>query len=150
MVNQFESVPKNIAYRLLKIVRDEYVALCSNLKKGPVKGGDPHQVYEEHLQQILLSEENQNVDYSQQKGDQLKHAILEGISELRVELDTCSGIIASQALEHIYSNELILTIGKSKSVEAFLKHAAKKNRKFQVVIAEGAPFNHVCIFDKDF
>ena len=29
--------------------------------------------------------------------------------------------IAQQALEHIHSNELILTLGKSRTVEAFLK-----------------------------
>jgi len=29
--------------------------------------------------------------------------------------------IAQQALEHIHSNELILTVGKSRTVEAFLK-----------------------------
>ena len=29
--------------------------------------------------------------------------------------------IAGQALEHIHSNEVILTAGKSKTVEAFLK-----------------------------
>lgn len=43
--------------------------------------------------------------------------------------------IASQASEHIHSNETILTIGRSKTVEKFLKTAAK-NRKFQVIVVE--------------
>ena len=51
--------------------------------------------------------------------------------------------IAAQALEHIHSNEVIMTIGKSKTVEAFLKNAARK-RKFSVIVAEGAPFYKVC------
>ena len=80
--------------------------------------------------------------------------------------------IATQALEHIHSNEVIMTIGKSKTVEAFLKvcdsfffcvsqvlkicekrngflsyfpfqNAARK-RKFSVIVAEGAPFYKVC------
>lgn len=47
--------------------------------------------------------------------------------------------IAAQALEHIHSNEVIMTIGFSRTVEAFLKEAARK-RKFHVIVAECAPF----------
>ncbi|CAG8496262.1 5452_t:CDS:10, partial [Ambispora gerdemannii] len=43
-----------------------------------------------------------------------------------------------KAMEHIHSNEIIMTIGKSKTVETFLKTAAKK-LKFQVVVAETSP-----------
>lgn len=50
--------------------------------------------------------------------------------------------IAMQALEHIHSNEVIMTIGYSRTVEAFLKEAARK-RKFQVIVAECAPFCQV-------
>ena len=32
-----------------------------------------------------------------------------------------TGTIAAQSLEHIHSNEIILTAGKSSTVEAFLK-----------------------------
>ena len=46
--------------------------------------------------------------------------------------------IAAQALEHIHTNEVIMTIGRSRTVEAFLLNAAKL-RKFQVIIAEAAP-----------
>lgn len=50
--------------------------------------------------------------------------------------------IAAQALEHIHSNEVIMTIGFSRTVEAFLKEAAQK-RKFHVIVAECAPFCQV-------
>lgn len=50
--------------------------------------------------------------------------------------------IAAQALEHIHSNEVIMTIGLSRTVEAFLKEAARK-RKFHVIVAECAPFCQV-------
>lgn len=50
--------------------------------------------------------------------------------------------IAMQALEHIHSNEVIMTIGRSRTVEAFLKDAARK-RKFHVIVAECAPFCQV-------
>ena len=50
--------------------------------------------------------------------------------------------IAAQALEHIHSNEVIMTIGFSRTVEAFLREAARK-RKFHVIVAECAPFCQV-------
>lgn len=53
--------------------------------------------------------------------------------------------IAAQASEHIHANEIILTIGKSTTVEKFLKSAAK-SRKFQVIVVEGAPQYHVMFF----
>ena len=55
------------------------------------------------------------------------------------ELESSADTIATQALEHIHSNEIIMTMGKSQTVEAFLKKAAKK-RKFQVIVVECAPW----------
>lgn len=52
--------------------------------------------------------------------------------------------IAMQALEHIHSNEVIMTVGRSRTVEAFLKDAARK-RKFHVIVAECAPFCQVSL-----
>ncbi|KAI8848380.1 eukaryotic translation initiation factor 2B, subunit 2 beta, 39kDa, partial [Chytridium lagenaria] len=54
------------------------------------------------------------------------------------EIEDASSNIARQALEHIHTNEIIMTVGKSVAVEKFLKEAAKV-RKFQVIIAETAP-----------
>lgn len=51
--------------------------------------------------------------------------------------------IAMQALEHIHSKEVIMTIGRSRTVEAFLKDAAARKRKFHVIVAECAPFCQV-------
>lgn len=53
--------------------------------------------------------------------------------------------IASQASEHIHSNEIILTVGKSNTVEKFLKEAAK-TRKYQVIVVESAPEYQVIIY----
>ena len=47
-------------------------------------------------------------------------------------------VLSKQAIEHIHANEIIMTIGKSRTVERFLKFAAR-NRKFQVIVAENAP-----------
>lgn len=46
--------------------------------------------------------------------------------------------ITAQASEHIHSNEIIMTIGKSKLVEEFFKEAAT-TRAFEVIVAEGGP-----------
>lgn len=53
--------------------------------------------------------------------------------------------IAAQASEHIHANEIVLTAGKSRTVEQFLKVAAK-SRQLQVIIVEGAPQLNVSIF----
>lgn len=143
-----ETAPANISLRLLKIIRDEYLifikqqSLSSEVSKRKFTKLD----YEEHLQKLLINEDEQNCDYSlhADKMGQFRSAVNDGINELSIELDTSAETIAAQSLEHIYSNELILTLGKSNSVEHFLKHAAKK-RKFQVVVAEGSPFNNVSV-----
>lgn len=147
--NPTETVPRNIALRLLKIIRDEFLTWSAQGQTPQLqritRSQPAHVYYEEHLQRLLINDDHQPPDYGQNPGNltHLRQAINEAIGELRLELDTSAEIISKQALEHVYSNELVLTLGRSKSVEAFLKYAAKKNRKFQVVVAEAAPFNHV-------
>ena len=69
----------------------------------------------------------------------LKTNIMDSISELISEIETSRDSIAAQALEHIHANEVIMTMGRCETVEAFLKRAAGK-RKFQVIVVECAPF----------
>ena len=64
--------------------------------------------------------------------------IQEGIKEIMDEIQNSSLYISIQSLDHIHSEEIILTIGKSSTVEMFLKEAAK-TRKFIVIVAEVAP-----------
>jgi len=71
----------------------------------------------------------------------LKAEVIEGIEEIIDELDQADDRIAAQALEHIHSNEVILTHSSSRSVQKFLLEAAKK-RKFTVVVAESYPNDH--------
>ncbi|KAJ3325511.1 Translation initiation factor eIF-2B subunit beta [Blyttiomyces sp. JEL0837] len=68
----------------------------------------------------------------------LQNNVAEAIQELLDEYESSAGNIASQALDHIHSNEIIMTLGKSIAVERFLKEAAK-HRKFQVMVAETSP-----------
>lgn len=126
-----ETVIGNMTRRMLKIVRDEYAML----QKGKQEDSD----LQESLQKILTADEV-DVDYSKNI-PLLKPAIMEHIGEFLIELESSEIDISVQALEHIHANEIIMTIGYSKTVFAFLKTAAK-DRAFQVIVAECAPFYH--------
>jgi translation initiation factor eIF-2B subunit beta len=67
--------------------------------------------------------------------------VLEGIGEIIDELGQVDDQIAAYALDHIHSNEIILTHTSSTTVQKFLLKAAVK-RKFTVIHAESYPNNH--------
>lgn len=71
----------------------------------------------------------------------LRPGIIEGLQEILDELLTVDDQIASYALDHIHSNEIILTHGSSLTVQKFLLKAAAK-RTFTVILAEGFPNDH--------
>ena len=71
----------------------------------------------------------------------LKPDIMGGIDEIIDELGQVDEQIAAYALEHIHSNEIILTHTSSRTVQKFLLKAASK-RKFTVVHAESYPNDH--------
>ncbi|EGN95551.1 hypothetical protein SERLA73DRAFT_186627 [Serpula lacrymans var. lacrymans S7.3] len=68
----------------------------------------------------------------------LKPVLMEAIQDVLDELETVYDNVSKNAKDHIHSDEIILTIGKSATVEAFLKSAAHY-RKFTVIVAETAP-----------
>jgi len=130
-----ETATANMVRRVLKIIREEY-SRCTK--------GLPAQTDQENsLQKLLLSPDgisdvaSDKQDNTNLSASELVALINEQISELEASADN----IAAQALEHIHASEVILTAGKSRTVEAFLKKAAKK-RKFQVIVVECAPFFH--------
>ncbi len=71
----------------------------------------------------------------------LKAEVVESIQEILEELNQADDQIAGYALEHIHSNEIILTYTSSATVQTFLLKAAAK-RKFTVVHAEAYPNEH--------
>ena len=77
-------------------------------------------------------------DSTARKNWTVRQNVLDAVNELIDELDGIQQQISEQALEHVHSNEVILTFGSCRSVHLFLREAAKK-RRFQVVVAEGAP-----------
>lgn len=72
---------------------------------------------------------------------ELKQTVMEAIQEIMTELEDLHRNINEQATNHIHAGEVILTYGKSKTIEYFLKAAAAKKRKFQVVVCEGSPMH---------
>ncbi|EDL02857.1 eukaryotic translation initiation factor 2B, subunit 2 beta, isoform CRA_d [Mus musculus] len=123
-----ETTVGNMVRRVLKIIREEY---------GRLHGRSDESDQQESLHKLLTSG-GLSEDFSFHFAP-LKANIIEAINELLVELEGTMENIAAQALEHIHSNEVIMTIGYSRTVEAFLKEAARK-RKFHVIVAECAPF----------
>ncbi|EME44456.1 hypothetical protein DOTSEDRAFT_72061 [Dothistroma septosporum NZE10] len=81
-----------------------------------------------------------NQDESKEKLD-IKAEVIDGIKDLLEELDIVDSQISEYALDHIHSNEIILTHTSSQTVQRFLSAAARK-RKFTVIHAEAYPNNH--------
>ncbi|OTF69579.1 translation initiation factor eIF-2B subunit beta-like protein, partial [Euroglyphus maynei] len=129
-VQPTEPVIDNMVKRILKIIREEF---------NHIRGVRDDEGFESIINLWPQNQQNQeaNVDIAI-----VKDSISIAIGELLSELDTSGENIARQAVEHIYWDEVILTIGRSKTVEAFLKYAAKKKRKFQVIVAECSPDNN--------
>mmetsp|Transcript_7519 Transcript_7519/g.18089 ORF Transcript_7519/g.18089 Transcript_7519/m.18089 type:complete len:421 (-) Transcript_7519:2093-3355(-) len=69
----------------------------------------------------------------------LKQAVMEAIIEFTSDLEDLHKNINDQATDHIHAGEIVLTYGRSKTVESFLKAAADKRLKFTVVVCESAP-----------
>ncbi|KAI9664524.1 MAG: GCD complex subunit gcd7 [Bathelium mastoideum] len=77
-----------------------------------------------------------------QKARDIRAEVLDGIREMLDELDQVDEQIAEKALEHIHSNEIILTHTSSMTVQKFLLTAARK-RTFTVVHVEAYPNEHL-------
>ena len=109
------------------MIRDEYVSASKSVETD----------YQQESLQRILKSEGSSSDWGKNVSD-FKERVFEIIEELTNDIDCCSEEISKQAIEHIHANEIILTIGRSKTVERFLKNAAK-TRKFEVIVAEAAP-----------
>jgi translation initiation factor eIF-2B subunit beta len=118
-----ETAPSNIILRLVKMVQEEFTFK----KKGKPTG---------LVSQI--SEQSEKVDYNEIVPD-LREDIQTTIRELLFDLESSADNIAEDAEKHIHSNEVVLTLGLSQTVEAFLKRAAKQ-ATFEVIVSECAPF----------
>jgi len=158
-----EMIVGNIVRRILKIIREDYhsasnrplsadttdsISRDSELLhhatskeddcmsgQTSTKDGDPPDSLHGYMAGPGLRETE---EYNKHIPD-LLDSISQSIDELSGELETGAFEIREQALDHIHASEIILTVGRSKTVEMFLKGAAEKGRKFQVIVAEAAP-----------
>lgn len=159
-VKPCEYVVGNMVRRVLQIVREAYVACQA--EEGPDPSKEPskeppvpssitrtnsHASFtaanlraNSTLQTLFNGEDPLDFSASLDKTMYLalKENIINDLKDLLDEIETSAKNISDQALEHIHQGEVIMTIGASRTVELFLKKAAK--RKFQVIVAESAPF----------
>jgi len=121
-----EFVVGNIVRRVLYFIRDECLHLT---EKDQTR--IPHLLGSSSSQEELFKKPIDNTRA-------LKNSILASIKDLIDELQNIYRDIAERAIEHIHANEVIMTFGSSRTVEEFLKSAARK-RRFEVIVAESAP-----------
>ena len=74
-------------------------------------------------------------------GKDLRAEVVEGIQEILDEVNQADDQIAGYSLDHIHSNEIILTHSSSITTQRFLLKASGK-RKFTVIHAEAYPNDH--------
>eukprot|EP00158_Paraphelidium_tribonemae_P003571 Partr_v1_DN26234_c1_g1_i1_m48489 putative translation INITIATION FACTOR len=133
----------NVVRRVLHLIREEYMVMLNEGTHGSVENYKPPVATGSSLYDILGDRSVSKVDYTLLKqydsgASPLKPTFIQGINELMDEVDNLYVNVANQAIEHIHSNEIIMTMGRSKTVEEFLK-AAHRKLKFQVIVAENAP-----------
>uniref|UniRef100_A0A8C5R1H2 Translation initiation factor eIF2B subunit beta n=1 Tax=Leptobrachium leishanense TaxID=445787 RepID=A0A8C5R1H2_9ANUR len=130
-----ETTVGNMVRRVLKLIREEY-----NRLRGLSEESD----HQDSLHKLVMAEGLSDdlkgtAEDFQTSLPLLKANVIEAVNELLVELEGTTDNIIAQAKEHIHSNEVIMTIGQSRTVQLFLEEAARK-RKFHVIVAECAPF----------
>lgn len=128
-----ETVPSNMVLRSLKIIRDEVLRISLGLSDLP----DADHAGVEIMQSI---DPEKDLDYSKSLTG-LKESVQGFMEEWEAEIEVSAENIAKEGLQHVSEDEVILTLGSSKTVESFLRKAAIQ-RSFQVIVAEGAPFCH--------
>jgi len=126
-----EMVVGNMIRRVLKVIRDEEERTVTGSGALTDTGGG--RLGRSGMDLGLTPTRSEASSESHLRGD-----IVEAIDELLSELETSIENITAQSLEHIHSDEVILTAGHSRTVEKFLKQAGKK-RSIKVIVAEGAP-----------
>ncbi|KAF5297475.1 hypothetical protein FQR65_LT10011 [Abscondita terminalis] len=124
-----ESTAVNIMRHVLKMIREVYDTGFKSKSEG-----------QQSLHQLITSNVDDDEDYSKPLTS-LRSSLLDLLQEYKGGLELSMDNIATQALDHIHANEIILTVGKSNTVQKFLEFAAK-SRKFQVIVVEGAPLYH--------
>lgn len=121
----FEYSVGNVIRRIMLIVREEYATLADS--KGPegpslgdvLRGGD----------------DDDEVAMDLPFGPELLHNIMEQIVELYGDVQNAVESLASQARQHVNENDVVLTVGNSDDVLAFLRMVPKA----EIIVVETSP-----------
>ncbi|OXA59036.1 Translation initiation factor eIF-2B subunit beta [Folsomia candida] len=127
-----ESASSNMIHRLIKIIQEEFAA------KKKIENSASSNL-PAHAPSRLDSTELGIVDFTEEVPD-LRSDILNAILDLSAELESSGENIAEDAEKHIHQQDVILTVGKSRTVEKFLVKAKAKKRRFEVIVATCGPF----------
>eukprot|EP00035_Acanthoeca_spectabilis_P007667 m.140440 g.140440 ORF g.140440 m.140440 type:complete len:374 (+) comp14035_c0_seq5:2915-4036(+) len=131
-----EDIVNNMVLRVVRLVREAYTECTAEL--GDTSTG-PFASEAASLHELLLNAgESDGGDALAVPFKTLKPKVITLINDELDDLKDGTFNIAQVALEHIHSDEVIMTAGHSATVEQFLKKAAAK-RSFQVFVAEQAP-----------
>jgi len=122
-----ESASCNMIQRLIKIIKEEFSAK----KNVNVPAAYPSR---------LDSSEFGNLDFTEEIPD-LRSDILNATLELSSELESSADNIAEDAEKHIHQRDVVLTVGKSRTVAKFFEKAKEKERQFEVIVVSGGPFD---------
>lgn len=114
-----------------------YLATAATTSGTSLNSSIGRSMTDSSMYNLLADKNEETVDYNRPLFA-LKQLVIQGLNELIEELETVESNIASQSLEYIHNNEVIMTIGKSNTVAQFLVNAARK-RQFTVIVAEAAP-----------
>jgi len=128
-----ELVVGNMVSRILRLIREAYVECARD--EGSTEEA-------ERLDPILslhhmLTAPEEGVRF-RTVFRSFKGKLMSGITDLLEELKESADNIAQQAMEHIHTGEIVMTLGYSSTVAGFLKKAGDE-RDFHVIVAEAAP-----------
>ncbi|VDP03682.1 unnamed protein product [Soboliphyme baturini] len=121
-------VVTNMIKRILRLIRDEHLRLA----------GASEEIIRDPYDSLPRLWEEDTIQETATSVKHLRTSLIETVHEFVTEIETCSDNIAIQALDHINTNDTVMTIGFSTTVERFLLSAGK-TRRFNVYIAECAP-----------
>ncbi|KAF8891220.1 hypothetical protein BD779DRAFT_1437795 [Infundibulicybe gibba] len=139
----------NTVRKVLHHIREEYQTATKGTTAGvPAKGGfsiskfvlqgQPRKHVPIQKSEIKGTLKENDPDDPDSFARGLKPVLMEAIQDVLDELETVYDNVSKNAKDHIHSDEIILTLGMSKTVEAFLKSAAH-HRNYTVIVAETAP-----------
>ena len=129
-------IVNNFCTRVLNMLDEELNKSVSFIDTGNVRRSQSLSMLElfagSVFESAMLQSERQALDNS------LKVEMTRGIDEMLDELPVDGGPVVNWATDYIHDGDILLTVGDSELVCAFLKKA-EKSRKFSVIITEHAP-----------